>query len=108
MIRALRAEGLEVVLWQSVPLPAQTVFRRRDSAGAFPRALEGGTDLAANYDPGAYPNTSALLQSSLVLFSQSCPLIAQPDGVVDGYADAFRRVWSHRDALLEWAARQPS
>jgi perosamine synthetase len=108
MVRALRAEGLEVVLWQSVPLPAQTVFQRRDPAGAFPRALEGGTDLAANYDPGAYPNTSALLQGSLVLFSQSCPLIAQPDGVVDRYADAFRRVWSHRDALLEWAARQPS
>ena len=28
-IAALRAEGLEVVLWQSVPLPAQTVFQRR-------------------------------------------------------------------------------
>ncbi|MGO9836528.1 MAG: DegT/DnrJ/EryC1/StrS family aminotransferase [Polyangiaceae bacterium] len=108
MVRALRAEGLEVVLWQSAPLPAQTVFRQRDPAGAFPRALEGGTDLTLNYDPDAYPNTSALLDGSLVLFSQSCPLIAQSDEVVDRYADAFRRVWSHRDAIAEWATRQPS
>ncbi len=108
MLRALRAEGLEVVLWQSAPLPAQTVFQKRDRAGAFPRAQEGGTDLAANYDPRAYPNTNALLDGSLVLFSQSCPLIAQPDDVVDRYAETFARVWHHRDALARWAARQPS
>jgi hypothetical protein len=84
------------------------VFQQRDPAGAFPRGLEGGTNLALNYDPGAYPNTNALLDGSLVLFSQSCPLIAQSDEVVDRYADAFRRVWSQRGALAEWAARQPS
>jgi len=108
MIRALRAEGLEVVLWQSLPLPAQTVFQERNPAGAFPRTLEGGANLAVNYDPARYPNTSALLSGSLVLFSQSCPLIAQSDEVVDRYADAFRRVWRHRGALADWAARQPS
>ena len=53
--------------------------QQRDPAGAFPRGLEGGTNLALNYDPGAYPNTNALLDGSLVLFSQSCPLIAQSD-----------------------------
>jgi perosamine synthetase len=106
MIRALRAEGLEVVLWQSAPLPDQAVFRER-ALGAFPRALEGGTDLAVNYDPARYPNTRALLSGSLVLFSQSCPLIAQSDEVVDRYADAFQRVWQHRGALADWAARQP-
>jgi len=108
MIRALRAEGLEVVLWQSAPLSAQTVFQNRDPAGGFPRSLEGGTNLTLNYDPGAYPGTNLLLEGSLILFSQSCPLIAQPDDIVDRYADAFRRVWKQRDALVEWAARQPS
>jgi hypothetical protein len=42
------------------------------------------------------------------LFSQSCPLIAQSDEVVDRYADVFGRVWRHREALADWAARQPS
>ena len=105
---ALRAEGLEVVLWQSVSLPAQTVFQRRDVEGGFPEAAEGGTVLAENYDPTRYPRTNALLAGSLVLFSQSCPLIAQSDEVVDLYAEAFRRVWQNRSALADWASRQSS
>jgi perosamine synthetase len=105
---ALRAEGLEVVLWQSVSLPAQTVFQRRDPEAGYPRPAEGGTDLAQNYDPASYPRTNALLAGSLVLFSQSCPLIAQSDAMVDLYAEAFRRVWHNRAALAEWASRQPS
>jgi dTDP-4-amino-4,6-dideoxygalactose transaminase len=104
-IQALRAEGLEVVLWQAVPLAAQTVFQKRDPLGGFPRAQAGGTDLAANYDPSRYPRTKKLLAGSLVLFSQSCPLIAQTDDVVERYAEAFRRVWQHRHALADRAAR---
>jgi hypothetical protein len=107
-IAALRAEGLEVVLWQSVPLPAQTIFQRRDGAGNFPRARDGGTDLAHNYEPARYPRTRALLAGSIVLFSQSCPLIAQDDALVDRYIEAFQRVWGERDALATWAARAPS
>jgi perosamine synthetase len=106
VILALRAEGLRVVLWQSVPLPAQSVFQRRDASGGFPRAREGGTDLAANYDPARYPRTRALLDGSIVLFSQSSPLIAQSDDVFDRYAEAFGRVWHHRDALAAWAMRK--
>jgi len=108
MILALRAEGLEVVLWQSVPLPAQKVFQRRDASTGFPHAAEGGADLAVNYDPARYPVTAKLLAGSVVLFSQSFPLIAQSDETVDGYIEAFRRVWHQRDALVEWTARQPS
>jgi dTDP-4-amino-4,6-dideoxygalactose transaminase len=107
-IAALRAEGLEVVLWQSVPLPAQTVFQRRDAASGYPRGREGGTDLAQNYDPARYPATRALLAGSLLLFSQSCPLIAQDDAVIDGYIEAFQRVWRGREALAAWATRDGS
>jgi perosamine synthetase len=108
LLQALRAEGLEVVLWQSVPLSAQTVFQKRDPLGGFPGARPDGTDLSANYDPARYPRTRRLLDGSLVLFSQSCPLIAQDDAVVDRYAEAFRRVWEHRQALSDWAAHRPS
>jgi perosamine synthetase len=106
ILRALVAEGLEVVLWQTSPLPAQRVFQRRDPADGFPRSGDGGTDLALNYDPARYPRTRALLDGSLVLFSQSCPLIGQPDELVDGYIEAFERVWHHRAALAEWADRE--
>jgi dTDP-4-amino-4,6-dideoxygalactose transaminase len=105
---ALRAEGLEVVLWQSAPLPAQTVFQQRDAAGGYPRGRERGTDLAHNYDPSRYPRTRVLLAGSLLLFSQSCPLIAQDDAVIDGYIEAFQRVWSERESLAAWATRNVS
>ena len=108
LLRALQAEGLEVVLWQSVPLSAQTFFQRRDPLGGPPAGRPGGTDLSANYDPARYPRTRELLDGSLVLFSQSCPLIAQDDALVDRYAEAFRRVWEHRQSLSDWAARRAS
>jgi perosamine synthetase len=104
MLRALRAEGLEVVLWQSAPLPAQGVFQQRDERGGYPRQLPGGTDLAKNYDPARYPRTRALLDGSVVLFSQSFPLIAQSDDLVDRYADAFRKVWRQRGRLVDAVA----
>jgi dTDP-4-amino-4,6-dideoxygalactose transaminase len=108
MLRALRAEGLEVVLWQSAPLPAQGVFQRRDERDAFPRQAPNGTDLGANYDPARYPRTKALLAGSLLLFSQSYPLIAQSEETVDRYAEAFRKVWRQRDRLVDAAAaRRP-
>ncbi len=95
---ALIAEGLEVVLWQSAPLAAQPVFQKR--VEYMFRGLEGGTDLAKNYEPSQYRRTSELLDSSIVLFSQSCPLIAQDAATVDRYAEAFARVWHHREAVV--------
>jgi dTDP-4-amino-4,6-dideoxygalactose transaminase len=98
MLAALRAEGLEVVLWQTEPLPAQTLFRERTLRALAP--LPGGTNLAQNYDPARYPRTQRLLDGSLLLFSQSCPLIAQDQSLVDRYAEAFARVWHHREAVV--------
>jgi perosamine synthetase len=105
-MHALIAEGLEVVLWQTDPLPAQAVFQKRDAALGFPRSGDDGTDLAMNYDPSRYPRTQELLDGSLVLFSQSCPLIAQSDELVDRYVETFERVWHHRAALAAWAQRE--
>jgi hypothetical protein len=38
-----------------------------------------------------------------VLFSQTCPLIAQDAAVVDRYAEAFRKVWERRRDLVQLA-----
>ncbi len=95
---ALVAEGLEVVFWQGTALPAHPVFQKR--AEYMFRGLPGGTDLAKNYEPTQYRRTTALLDSSLVLFSQSCPLIAQTEATVDRYAEAFARVWHAREGIV--------
>jgi perosamine synthetase len=107
MTRALRAEGLDVVRWQTDVLPAQPVFRSREGFGdGWPWSTDRETDFAALYDPARFPRAKALLDESLVLFSQSCPLIAQTDETVDRYAEAFRRVWAARSDVAAWAARE--
>jgi dTDP-4-amino-4,6-dideoxygalactose transaminase len=98
---ALQAEGCEVVLWQSEPLPAQGIFR--EISGTTP-SRRGGTDLSRNYDAARYPGTTRLLDGSLLLFSQSYPLIAQDATLVDRYAEAFERVWRSREEIV---ARTP-
>lgn len=102
-IKALRAEGCEVVLWQGEPLPSFPLFREMKGFGkGFPFSASDGARLRANYEAD-YPVTKKLLASSIVLFSQTCPLIAQSAETVDRYAEAFRKVWEHRKDLVQLA-----
>ena len=71
LLDALRAEGVEAVLWQQVPLPAHPLFGSRED----------------------YPGATRALEASLIIGSQSYPLFAQPLDVVDAWGDAFERVW---------------
>jgi len=47
-----------------------------------------------------FPRTQRLLDGSIVLFSQSCPLIAQDAALVDRYIEAFHKVHARRDSLI--------
>jgi dTDP-4-amino-4,6-dideoxygalactose transaminase len=71
MLQALRAAGVEAVLWQQVPLPSHPLFASREP----------------------YPGATAALEASLVIGSQSYPLFAQPLAVIDEWAEAFEKAW---------------
>jgi perosamine synthetase len=71
VLDGLRAEGVEAVLWQEVPLPAHPLFHAQSR----------------------YPVSAAALDASLIIGSQSYPLFAQPLDVVEAWAEAFERVW---------------
>lgn len=104
-IAALRAEGCEVVMWQSEAMPSFPLFREmRGFGGGFPFSASEVDRLRTNYHAD-YPATRALLDGSIVLFSQTCPLIAQSAETVDLYAEAFRKVWSSRKDLVEVAKK---
>jgi len=111
VLKALRAEGVEVVLWQSEPVPEHTVFQKMEGFGkASPWSAAGPEAMAfarKNYDPSRYGGTRRLLERSLVLFSQSCPLIAQSDAVVSRTGEAFRKVWRHRAELASALSASP-
>ncbi len=71
-LEALRAEGVEAVLWQTAPLPAHPLFGSREH----------------------YPHAAAALESTLIIGSQSYPLFAQPLEVVDAWAAGFENAWN--------------
>ena len=72
LLEALRAEGVEVVLWQERALPHHPLFGSEEP----------------------YPHASAALDGSIIIGSQSSPLFAQPLEVVDAWADAVEKVWT--------------
>lgn len=76
-VNALSAEGVEVSLWQKAPLPRHPLFE----------------------DGEAYPGAQAAVDASLIIGSQSYPLFAQPDAVVDAWADAIEKVWLRRECV---------
>lgn len=108
VVRALRAEGVEVVLWQGAPIPEHTVFQKMEGLGKGSPWSAAGPEAMAfareNYQPSRYGATRRLIEGSIVLFSQSCPLIAQSDLVVARTIEAFRKVWRHRAELTARAA----
>jgi dTDP-4-amino-4,6-dideoxygalactose transaminase len=99
VVAALKAEGVDAVLWQTQPVPAQGLFRDKVGYGkGYPWTL----DAPVSYELSQYPETIRLLDSSLVLFSHTYPIAPQPPAVVEAYADAFESVWQNLPEVLEW------
>jgi perosamine synthetase len=90
VLGALKATGFEATLWEREP---QTHHRIFSEATGLPEHVQ------ANYREN-FSKTEALLASSFLLFSQSCPLIAQSPETVDAYADAFEVLWAERKAIV--------
>ena len=90
VIAALKATGFEVTTWERTTQTAQPVFKNDATATGIVRE---------NYH-SEFPATQALLDSSFVLFTQSCPLIAQPEEVVQAYAKGLARIWEQRKAIV--------
>ncbi len=95
---ALVEQGVEAVLWQSQPVPGQKLFRAK--AGFAGKGFPWDAAPAVDYDLSQFPETTRLLDSSLVLFSHTCPIAPQPTSLVEAYADAFEHVWSRLGELV--------
>jgi perosamine synthetase len=98
LIRALRAEGVEALLWQIEPLPAYPAFRREVYGPWFP-ALD--REPLRAWDPAEYPAASRVLDSSFIVGSEPHPIIIQTRSLMEAYVEAFAKVLSNLDAVLE-------
>ncbi len=99
VLAALKAEGVEVSLWQTVPVPGQTLFQKQTGYGlSCPWKCPLGQEV--KYDLAEYPETLRLLQDSLVIGSHSYPLFPQPLELMRRYVEAFQRVFANLDQVL--------
>lgn len=79
---ALQAEGVDVTMWQQDPLPALPAFRKQD------------------YSARDYPETQKLLDTSLVICSESYPIFCQPPEVIEYYGLGIKKVFENIDEIL--------
>jgi dTDP-4-amino-4,6-dideoxygalactose transaminase len=101
LMKSLRQEGVETVLWQVTPVPSQILFERQAGYGkGCPWTCHKST---VQYRKLEYPETTKLLDSSLVVGSQSAPLAGQDIELMHHYADAFEKVLADTDTLIRLA-----
>ena len=99
ILAALGAEGVEAGLWQTVPVPGQTLFQERTGYGlGCPWQCPLGAEVT--YDLAEYPETLRLLDDSLVIGSHSYPLFPQPLDLMEKYVEAIQRVFANLDQAL--------
>ena len=92
--KALQVEGVLVAYWERRAQGAFALFQEREGFGrGWPWTHGDAEMLRDNYRADRFPNVSDLLDHSFLLFSQSRPLIAQEEALVDRYADAFESVY---------------
>lgn len=96
LVHALRAEGVEAVLWQVEPLPAYPAFRRPSYAPWHPSREEPVSD----WDPAEYPIATRVLESSLVIGSERSPLFIQEASLMERYVEAAGKVLDNLDEVL--------
>jgi dTDP-4-amino-4,6-dideoxygalactose transaminase len=110
VLRALVAEGVDAVLWQTQPVPGQKIFRDRIGFGRVRGRSGPGCPWdhsePVDYDLARYPETTRLLDRSLCLFSQSYPIAPQPIELAEAYGAAFEKVWVQLDEVLARTATE--
>jgi dTDP-4-amino-4,6-dideoxygalactose transaminase len=96
ILLALRAEGVEGMVWQPHPVPAQPAFRRRQQT--WHRRTE--QEPLREWDPAEYPVASRLCDITFSLASEVRPLYLQEPELMHRYADAVHKVMADLDTVL--------
>lgn len=102
---ALTAEGVDVDLWGTAPLPAHPMIRARHGFGrGLPWSLHPEVDYSDGADP--YPVTQRMFAESFCLSNDEYPIFAQSESLMHAYGEALRKVARHAGELHAAAAWQ--
>ena len=96
VLQALQAEGVPVSGGYALPLYCQPLFLNRAFGPYLPNASQ-----TLDYGKVSCPNCEKICREQGAWFEQSMFLGAQAD--MDDIAQAFEKVYQHREALARWA-----
>jgi dTDP-4-amino-4,6-dideoxygalactose transaminase len=89
---ALGAEGVDVDLWGTMPLPAHPMLASHHGYGhEFPWRLAGDPE-QYRYAAEDYPAAEHMFANSFCLCNDEYPIFAQPAEVMHAYGEAIRKV----------------
>lgn len=98
--KALAAEGIRMGQWQSMPVPAQDVFKARVGYGkGCPWTCPFGRG-DVRYDPAEYPNTTEFIDSHSYLSGVYPP---NDMALMERYVEGFRKISENAGRVMELA-----
>ncbi len=98
LMAALRAEGVDAVLWHTEPVTSFPIHQTHEGFGrGYPWSLAPG---AGRVDPAEYSRATQLLDSSLIICDEEHPIMIQPIEVMEAYTAAFAKVLRDPNALV--------
>jgi perosamine synthetase len=98
LMAALRAEGVDAVLWHNAPMTSYPIFQTHQGLGRghpWSLAPESGA-----VNPAEYRRAIDLLDSSLIICDEVHPIMIQPLALMEAYEAAFAKVLRDPCALL--------
>lgn len=98
LMAALRAEGVDAVLWHTEPVTSFPIFQTHAGFGHdYPWSLAPGSGVV---DPAEYPKAIELLDLSIVVCDERHPIMIQPLELMEAYVEAFAKVLRDPEALM--------
>lgn len=105
IMAALTAEGVDVDLWGTAPLPAHPMLTAHHGFGkGIPWRLH--PEQKYEYRAEDYPVTLHMFANSFCLTNDEHPIYAQSEKVMHAYGEALRKVATHAGELVAAAAWQ--
>jgi dTDP-4-amino-4,6-dideoxygalactose transaminase len=101
VMRALQTEGVDVVSWQSLPVPGQTLFQLKEGYGKGCPWSCPYYNKEIKYEVQDYPEILNLLNNSFVVCSEPYPIYAQKLELMKHYVEGFHKVFNNLEEILE-------
>lgn len=93
VMKALLAEGVDVVLWQHFSLPANPLFQKKEGYGKGCPWSCPFYNKEISYNIEDYPQTNKLIENSFVVCSEPYPIYCQSLELMNYYVEGFRKVF---------------